>query len=85
MDFNPNANSVTQSTCTFSGAYTQAGKLGSDRQRHLELLVTQRPTGTFTMTQIEANTNGLSAKFHGTDQFCTYDGQFGGLLDVPMQ
>ena len=40
--------------------------------------------GTFTMTQIDAGTNGINAKFHGSDQFCTYDGQFGGIRDIPM-
>jgi hypothetical protein len=83
VDFNPNSNQVTQSTCTFSGAYTQAGKLGTIANGAWSCSTSNQ--GTFTMTQIEANTNSISAKFHGTDQFCTYDGQFGGLLDVPLQ
>jgi hypothetical protein len=44
--------------------------------------VSNPPVGTFTLTQIEANTNGLTARFNGADQNCTYDGFFGGVRDV---
>ncbi|MGZ5583970.1 MAG: hypothetical protein ACXWF2_12780, partial [Usitatibacter sp.] len=36
-------------------------------------------SGTFTMTQIDGSINGLSSVFTGSDQFCTYNGRFGGL------
>jgi hypothetical protein len=76
------SNGTTQSTCTFTGPYTQSGKLGTIPNGTWSCSTGN--AGSFTMTQIEANTNGLSAKFHGTDQFCTYDGQFGGLRDIPL-
>ena len=86
VDFNPNANGVTQSRCTFTGPYVQSGKLGSITNGSWSCTVNGQAAnhGSFNMTQIEANTNGLSSKFHGSDQFCTYDGQFGGLRDIPM-
>jgi hypothetical protein len=86
VNFNPNANGVTTASCVFSGAYTQSGKLGAIPSGNWNCTVNGQAAnvGTFAMTQIEANTNGLSARFHGTDQFCTYDGQFGGIRDVPM-
>jgi len=86
VDFNPNAQNVTQSRCTFSGSYTQSGRLGTIANGNWNCTVNGQSAnvGTFTMTQIEATTNGLNAKFHGTDQFCTYDGQFGGIRDVTL-
>jgi hypothetical protein len=85
VDYNPNSQGVTQSRCVFSGSYTQSGKLGAIPNGNWSCTVNGQSanTGTFAMTQIEANTNGISARFHGTDQFCTYDGFFGGIVDVP--
>jgi hypothetical protein len=68
--------------CTFTGPYTQSGKLGSITGTW-SCTVTGN-AGAFTLSSIEANTNGFTGKFHGTDQFCTYDGQFGGVRDVPL-
>jgi hypothetical protein len=86
VDFQPDANSNTQSSCTLAGAYVQSGKVGAIASGSWNCTVKGQSAnvGTFTMTQIMANTNGFNAKFHGTDQFCTYDGQFGGVLDVPL-
>jgi hypothetical protein len=82
VDFKPDANNNPQAHCTFTGAYTQSGKLGTIANGNWTCTTSNQ--GTFTMTQIEASTNGLASKFHGTDQFCTYDGQFGGIRDIPM-
>ena len=86
VDFKPDANNVPQGHCVFSGAYTQSGRLGAIPAGNWNCTVGGQSAnvGTFAMTQIEATTNGLNAKFHGTDQFCTYDGQFGGVRDIPM-
>lgn len=65
--------------CTFTGPYTQAGKLGSISGNWS---CTLGNTGTFTLSSIEANTNGFTGKFQGSDQFCSYDGQFGAVRDV---
>jgi hypothetical protein len=75
-------NSGSPATCTFAGAYTQSGKLGTIGNGTWNCTLSN--SGTFTMSQIEANTSGITAKFHGSDQFCTYDGQFGGVRDIPM-
>lgn len=71
--------------CTFTGGYAQEGKLGRVTGGNWSCTITgasNPPAGTFTMTQIEANTNGLTARFAGSDQNCTYDGYFGGVRDV---
>lgn len=39
-------------------------------------------TGTFSLTQIDATLNGISAVFTGNDQYCVYRGRFGGLRDI---
>jgi hypothetical protein len=44
--------------------------------------VSNPPTGTFTLTQVEATMNGVTGKFTGQDQNCTYNGFFGGVKDV---
>ena len=38
--------------------------------------------GTFTITDIEANTKGITARFNAADQNCNYDGYFGGIRNV---
>jgi hypothetical protein len=89
--FNPTfrvefANSIGQpGVCTFTGGYAQEGKLGKVTGGTFSCTITgvsNPPVGTFTLTQIEANTNGLTARFNGADQNCTYDGFFGGVRDV---
>jgi hypothetical protein len=73
------------SQCIFSGPYTQAGKLGSiTGPWNCTVGGAASNAGNFTLSSLEANTNGFTGKFHGTDQFCTYDGQFGGVRDVPF-
>jgi hypothetical protein len=67
------------SQCTFAGPYSQAGKLGTITG---SWNCTTSNAGNFTLSSIEANVNGFTGHFHGTDQFCTYDGQFGGVRDV---
>lgn len=82
MTVNFTTGNNTQGTCTFSGPYTQHGRLGSIDNGNWTCSTSNQ--GTFTLSQIEANLSGLTGKFHGTDQFCTYDGQFGGVRDVPQ-
>lgn len=75
------SNQGQASQCVFSGPYQQSGKLGSING---SWTCTTSNAGSFTMSAIEANQNGLTARFHGSDQFCTYDGFFGGVRDVPQ-
>ena len=42
----------------------------------------QANSGTFSMTALDAQVNGFHASFTGSDQFCTYNGRFGGTRDV---
>jgi len=42
----------------------------------------QANSGTFTMTALDAQVNGFHASFVGEDQFCRYNGRFGGVRDV---
>lgn len=72
-------------TCTFTGSYLQEGKMGRVNSGTWSCQIpgsANPPVGTFTLTQVEANTNGISARFNGADQNCTYDGYFGGIRDV---
>jgi hypothetical protein len=71
--------------CTFTGGYAQEGKMGRVNSGTYSCQITgisNPPVGTFTLTQIEANTNGFTARFNGADQNCNYDGFFGGVRDV---
>ena len=72
-------NSSGTQQCAFTGNYTQAGTHGSTTGTWS---CTTGNSGNFTLTGIQANVNGLTAHFHGNDQFCTYDGYFGGPRDV---
>lgn len=83
VEFN-NANGQP-GVCTFNGGYAQEGKLGRVSNGTWSCTITgisNPPVGTFTLTQIEANTNGVTARFNGADQNCNYDGYFGGARDV---
>jgi hypothetical protein len=81
VDFTNGGGQTAQ--CIFSGPYAQAGKLGSiTGPWNCTVGNTAANVGSFTLSSLEANTNGFTGKFHGTDQFCTYDGQFGGVRDV---
>jgi hypothetical protein len=72
-------------TCTFTGSYAQDGRLGRVNSGTYSCQiqgVSNPPVGTFTLSQIEANVNGITARFVGSDQNCNYDGYFGGTRDV---
>jgi hypothetical protein len=66
-------------TCTFSGSYSQAGSHASGSGTWS---CTTGNSGNYSLTGIQANVNGLTSRFHGNDQYCTYDGYFGGPRDV---
>lgn len=66
-------------TCTFSGTYTQAGKMGNIAGNWS---CTTGNAGPFTISQIDVTIHGWNGRFSGNDQFCTYNGNFGGVRDV---
>ena len=70
---------TTQASCTFSGTYTPSGRLASING---PWSCTNGNQGTFSMPTIEASGNGFSSVFTGSDQYCTYNGYFGGVRDV---
>lgn len=82
VDFFNNASQP--STCVFTGAYSAEGRLG--RINNGTMSCTQGTAavnqGTFSMSEIDVGANGMSAVYTGSDQFCTYNGRFGGLRDV---
>jgi hypothetical protein len=77
VDFRNSAG--TSATCTFTGGYTPQGRLGTVSGTYS---CTLGSTGTFTMTEVDVSRNGFSATFSGQDQFCSYNGYFGGVRDV---
>jgi len=71
-------------SCTFTGNYTQKGRLATVTQGTFSCVPTTdlQNAGTFTMTALDAQRNGFNATFSGADQFCTYNGRFGGTRDT---
>ncbi|HET9580785.1 MAG TPA: hypothetical protein VFP44_23360 [Usitatibacter sp.] len=75
--------SGTASVCTFSGAYGQNGRLGNvNGSFSCTFGSTPGNQGTFNISQIDATVNGFNGVFQGSDQFCNYNGFFGGVRDV---
>lgn len=80
------SNQGQASQCTFAGPYTAGGRASSVQGNWSCNINGQAANaGSFTLSQIDATQSGFTGKFHGTDQYCTYDGQFGGVRDVPLQ
>jgi len=78
------------SSCTFTGDYSQAGRLGSvegtfkcnlyfslDPRGENPLFVAR--LGTFTLGEIAVTANGFAGKLAAKDQDCTYDGRIGAV------
>jgi hypothetical protein len=70
----------TPSQCTFNGTLTTQGRVGNVTNGTWSC--TTGNHGSFTLDMVDANQNGFNARFSGSDQFCTYNGFFGGLKDV---
>jgi hypothetical protein len=69
----------TASTCTFNGNYTQAGKMGNVAG---SWSCSTGNTGNFSVSQVDVAITGWTGRFAGNDQFCTYNGYFGGVRDI---
>ncbi len=73
----------TASVCTFSGPYAQNGRLGSvTGSFSCTFGSTPGNQGTFTISEINAQLTGFTGRFQGSDQYCAYNGYFGGVRDV---
>jgi len=70
---------TTQGSCTFSGNYSPSGRIGSISGTWN---CTNGTAGTFAMNQVDANPNGFNSVFTGSDQYCNYNGYFGGVRDI---
>lgn len=78
------AGSGFAATCLFSGTHQPRGRLGNVASGSFSCVVggQQANNGTFTMTALDAQRNGFHATFAGADQFCTYNGRFGGTREA---
>lgn len=70
-------------SCAFTGPYVQTGKIGSITNGTWSCSGSATNFGTFSLTEIYANQNGISGKFTGRDNICgSYTGFMGGVRDV---
>jgi hypothetical protein len=84
-NFRISVDAASQSTiCTFDGPYQQIGRMGTVSEGTWSCVIGSQTanSGTFTMTALDAQVNGFHASFIGEDQFCKYNGRFGGVRDV---
>jgi hypothetical protein len=74
----------TNSQCIFSGTLTTQGRVGNVTNGTWSCTFGTSPgnQGTFTLDMVDASQNGFNARFSGSDQFCSYNGYFGGIRDV---
>ena len=84
MLVNFNSSGGTASQCTFAGTLTAQGRVAQVPNGTWSCTFggSQGNVGTFNMDMLDASQNGFSAKFTGSDQFCSYNGFFGGVKDV---
>ena len=66
-----------QHNCTFSGALTQAGRMGSSQGT---FACSDSLNGTYTAFEMQKNGNGITGRFAGESRFCSFTGRFGGVL-----
>lgn len=68
--------------CTWSGNFAAAGRVGQITGNFTCQAGSAQSGGTFTMDEVDVSRNGFNALYNGRDQFCTYNGKFGGVRDV---
>jgi len=78
-----NGNNV-QSNCRYTGQYAPTGSLGAIAGTYnCTFSGTANPlSGNFNISELRSTRNGLNGRISGSDQFCTYNGFFGGIRDV---
>ena len=64
------------STCTYSGTYTQTGKLGRVSGNYT---CSNEIQGGFAMAELTPTVSGFTGRLVGQNQFCQFSGQFGGV------
>ncbi len=72
------------SQCTFNGTLNIQGRVGNVNNGTWSCTVggSAGNQGTFSLDMVDGSQNGFNARFNGSDQFCTYNGFFGGVKDV---
>jgi hypothetical protein len=73
-------------TCTFSGTLAAQGSLGQIANGNWNCVIqtsstttVNANTGPFNLDNMTMTQNGFSGIFTGHDQYCTYNGWFGGV------
>ncbi|HZQ61792.1 MAG TPA: hypothetical protein VFC24_10610 [Casimicrobiaceae bacterium] len=66
--------------CSYTGTYTQAGKLGNVSGSYS---CTDGTQGSFTLTELTSTNNGFVASMTGQNQFCQWSGNLGGIKEAP--
>lgn len=74
----------TAGTCTYNGVLTPQGVLGQVANGTFSCTVGGQASnaGTFNVDSISMQQTGFTGLFTGSDQFCSYNGYFGGVKDV---
>jgi hypothetical protein len=67
---------ITGASCTFTGTYSQTGKLGEVQGTYS---CTDTSHGTFDAIEMTPTVNGFTARISGQNQFCNWSGYFGGI------
>ncbi len=72
------------SQCTFAGTLTAQGRVAQVGNGTWNCTFGGSPgnVGTFALDMVDASQNGFTSRFTGSDQFCSYNGYFGGVRDV---
>lgn len=74
------ASNGDESRCTYTGLWSQEGRLGAIRSgsHYCTIRGVIDNVGTFALSRIELGRHGFYGHFTAADQYCRYDGQFGG-------
>lgn len=64
-------------TCTFSGTYTQTGKLGRAQGTYS---CSNTAQGTFNAVEMTPTISGFTARVSGQNQYCQWSGYLGGIV-----
>jgi hypothetical protein len=67
---------TTGASCTFTGTYSQTGKLGEVQGTYS---CTDSSHGTFDAIEMTPTVSGFTARISGQNQFCNWSGYFGGI------
>lgn len=72
------------SFCRLDGTLSPQGRMGTISQGTWTCTYgsQQLNNGVFSLTQVDAGVNGINSVFTASDQYCLYQGKFGGLRDV---